>query len=62
VTAAHGWSIAQVSSAITSFFLVSATCQIPVGRGIGMQGLSRLGTFRHESSPFIPGASEKLSY
>jgi MFS family permease len=38
VTAAHDWSIAQVSSAITLFFLISASIQRPVGRSIATHG------------------------
>lgn len=38
VTAAHGWSIGQVSAAITTFFLVSAAIQRPVTRFIGQYG------------------------
>ena len=38
VTAAHGWSIAEVSSAISVFFFVSAALQGPVGRSIGRHG------------------------
>ena len=34
VTAAHGWPIAEVASAITLFFLVSALVQRTVGRSI----------------------------
>ena len=37
VTATRGWSIAEVSSAIT-VFLVSAAIQRPVGRGIAWHG------------------------
>lgn len=38
VTAAHGWAIAEVSSAITLFFLVSASVQRTVGRSIDRLG------------------------
>ena len=38
VTAAHGWPTAQVSSAITLFFLVSAVIQRAVGRSIDRRG------------------------
>jgi len=38
VTAAHGWSIAQVSSAITVFLFVSAAGQRTLGRSIGRHG------------------------
>ncbi len=38
VTAAHGWSIAEVSSAITLFFLVSACVQRTVGSSIDRMG------------------------
>lgn len=38
VTAAHGWAIAEVASAITLFFLVSATVQRTVGRSIDRYG------------------------
>jgi MFS family permease len=38
VTAHHGWPIAQVASAITLFFLVSAAAQRAVGRGIDRWG------------------------
>jgi len=38
VTAAHGWAIAEVSSAITLFFLVSASVQRSVGRAIDRFG------------------------
>ena len=38
VTAAHGWAIAEVSSAITVFFLVSASVQRAVGRSIDRFG------------------------
>ena len=38
VTAAHGWPIAEVSSAITLFFLVSAAGPAPVGRSIDRRG------------------------
>ncbi len=38
VTAAHGWAIAEVSSAITLFFLVSASVQRAVGRAIDRFG------------------------
>jgi len=38
VTSAHGWSIGQVSAAITVFFLVSAAIQRPVGKAIARHG------------------------
>ncbi|MGZ5902941.1 MAG: MFS transporter [Reyranella sp.] len=38
VTAAHGWPIAEVASAITLFFLVSALVQRTVGRSIDPWG------------------------
>lgn len=38
VTAAHGWSISQVSSAITVFLLVSAAGQSALGRSIARHG------------------------
>lgn len=38
VTAAHGWPIAEVASAITLFFLVSASIQRLVGRSIDRWG------------------------
>ena len=38
VTAAHGWAVAEVSSAITLFFLVSAAVQRLVGRSIDRWG------------------------
>ena len=38
VTAAHGWPVAEVASAITLFFLVSAAVQRPVGRSIDRWG------------------------
>ena len=38
VTAAHGWAIADVASAITLFFLVSASVQRTVGRSIDRWG------------------------
>ena len=38
VTAEHGWAIAEVSSAITVFFLVSASVQRAVGRSIDRFG------------------------
>ncbi len=38
VTAAHGWPVADVATAITLFFLVSASVQRPVGRGIDRWG------------------------
>ena len=38
VTGAHGWPIAEVSSAITLFFLVGASIQRIVGRGIDRYG------------------------
>jgi MFS family permease len=38
VTAAYGWSIAEVSSAITTFLFVSAVVQQPVGRSISRWG------------------------
>jgi MFS family permease len=38
VTAAHGWSIAQVSSAITVFLFVSAAGQRTIGRSIARHG------------------------
>ena len=38
VTTAHGWSIAQVSSAITVFLFVSAAGQRALGRSIGRHG------------------------
>ncbi len=38
VTSAHGWPIAEVSSAITLFFLVSASIQRVVGRSIDRWG------------------------
>lgn len=38
VTAAHGWPIAEVSSAITLFFLVSAVLQRTVGRAFDRWG------------------------
>ena len=38
VTSAHGWSIAEVSSAISVFFFVSAALQGPVGRSIARRG------------------------
>jgi predicted MFS family arabinose efflux permease len=38
VTAAHGWPTAQVSSAITLFFLVSAVIQRAVSRSIDRRG------------------------
>lgn len=38
VTAAHGWPIAEVASAITVFFLVSASVQRLVGRAIDRHG------------------------
>ena len=47
VTAAHGWAVAEVASAITLFFLVSAAAQRLVGRSIdrwGPQPVLALGT------------------
>ncbi len=38
VTAAHGWPVADVATAITLFFLVSAAVQRPVGRSIDRWG------------------------
>jgi MFS family permease len=38
VTATYGWSIAEVSSAITTFLVVSAVIQQPVGRSISRWG------------------------
>ncbi|MGD9744266.1 MAG: MFS transporter [Dongiaceae bacterium] len=38
VTAAHGWAVAEVASAITLFFLVSAAAQRFVGRSIDRWG------------------------
>ncbi len=38
VTTAHGWSVAEVASAITLFFLVSAAIQRSVGRSIDRWG------------------------
>ena len=38
VTVAHGWAVAEVSSAITVFFLVSASVQRTVGRSIDRLG------------------------
>jgi MFS family permease len=38
VTAAHGWAVAEVASAITLFFLVSAAVQRTVGRSIDRFG------------------------
>jgi len=38
VTAAHGWAVAEVASAITLFFLVSAAVQRFVGRSIDRWG------------------------
>lgn len=38
VTAAHGWSIADVALAVTLFYLVSALVQRTVGRGIDRWG------------------------
>jgi MFS family permease len=38
ITAAHGWAVAEVASAITLFFLVSAAVQRLVGRGIDRFG------------------------
>jgi MFS family permease len=38
VTAAHGWAVAEVASAITLFFLVSAAVQRIVGRSIDRWG------------------------
>jgi len=38
VTSAHGWSIAEVSSAISVFFFVSAAIQGLVGRSIARRG------------------------
>ncbi len=38
VTAAHGWAVAEVASAITLFFLVSAAVQRTVGRSIDRWG------------------------
>src|SRR6476469_7907793 len=38
VTAAHGWPTAQVSSAITLFFLVSAVIQRAVSRSSDRRG------------------------
>ncbi len=38
VTSAHGWPIAEVASAITVFFLVSASVQRIVGRSIDRRG------------------------
>lgn len=38
VTAAHGWPIAEVSSAVTLFFLVGAALQRTVGRTIARRG------------------------
>ena len=38
VTAARGWSVAQVSSAITVFLVTSAVIQRPLGRSIGVHG------------------------
>ncbi|MFO1087716.1 MAG: MFS transporter [Reyranellaceae bacterium] len=38
VTAAHGWAVAEVASAITLFFLVSAAAQRLVGRSIDRWG------------------------
>ena len=38
VTAAHGWAVAKVASAITLFFLVSAAVQRMLGRSIDRWG------------------------
>ena len=38
ITAKHGWAVAQVASAITLFFLVSASIQRSVGRSIDRWG------------------------
>ncbi len=38
VTAAHGWAVAEVASAITLFFLISAAVQRSVGRSIDRWG------------------------
>lgn len=38
ITAAHGWPVAEVASAITLFFLVSAAVQRVVGHGIDRWG------------------------
>jgi MFS family permease len=38
VTSTHGWPIAEVASAITLFFLVSASIQRIVGRSIDRRG------------------------
>ena len=38
ITAAHGWPVAKVASAITVFLLVSAAAQRAVGRGIDRWG------------------------
>lgn len=38
VTAFHGWSVAEVSTAISIFFLVSAAIQRLVGRSISLHG------------------------
>ena len=38
ITAQHGWAVAQVASAITLFFLVSASIQRSVGRAIDRWG------------------------
>ena len=38
VTSAHGWAVAEVSSAITLFYLVSAAMQRIVGRSIDRWG------------------------
>src|ERR1700756_5334948 len=38
VTAEHGWSISEVSSAITTFLLISAAGQSALGRSIARHG------------------------
>jgi MFS family permease len=38
VTAARGWSVSQVSAAITVFLVTSAVVQRPLGRSIGLHG------------------------
>jgi MFS family permease len=38
VTTARGWSVTQVSSAITVFLVTSAVIQRPLGRSIGVHG------------------------
>ena len=45
VTAAHGWAVAEVASAITLFFLVSAAVQRVVGRSIDRWGPRPVLTF-----------------